>query len=100
MSAVLAGVICGLVGCVPMVWLFEQALSNEHRVSMARGLAVLVINYVGLSCVLLVVYVVAFEALLEFGCAMVAAHLTVWVIEATRGWRAANDAAVPRRGVR
>ncbi|WP_417572588.1 hypothetical protein [Paratractidigestivibacter faecalis] len=47
-------------------------------------------SFLMLSLALLAVRVLAAEKVLPFGCAMVAAFLLFWAVEAVRGWMAAN----------
>ncbi|QOY60764.1 hypothetical protein [Thermophilibacter immobilis] len=92
-TAIVAGGICGLVGCVTPAVVFERALRPGTRVSMSAGIASIMVSFLVLSGVLLVVYLVTDTGLLEFGCAMVASFLLFWAVEALRAWRAANGRA-------
>ena len=48
------------------------------------------VTFLTLTVVLLVVYTATNTGFLEFGCALVAAFLLFWGVEAIRAWRAAN----------
>ena len=48
------------------------------------------VSFFSLTVVLLVVYTATNAGFLEFGCALVAAFLLFWGIEAIRAWRVAN----------
>ena len=87
---VMAGVLCGLVGCAAPGFLFERALKKGKRVSVGLGVASILVSFLMLSLALLAVRVLAAEKVLPFGCAMVAAFLLFWAVEAVRGWMAAN----------
>lgn len=95
--AVAAGVLFGLLGCVAPAVLFERALRGSRTVSLAAGLAAVGASFLTLTVVLIVVYTATNAGFLEFGCALVAAFLLFWSIEAIRAWRAANGRA-PHRG--
>ena len=95
---IVVGVICGLVGSLPSAYLFEVALKNvageaAGTASVANGLVSILVSFSMLSLATLVVYFVARESTLTFGCAMNTAFLAVWGIESIRGWRAANGRA-------
>lgn len=87
---VTAGILCGLIGCAAPGFLFERALKKGTRVSVSLGAVSILASFLLLSLALVVVRVVAAEKLLPFGCAMVAAFLLFWAVEAVRGWMAAN----------
>ena len=95
--AVAAGVLFGLLGCVASAVLFERALRGSNAVSLAAGLAAVGASFLTLTVVLLVVYTATHAGFLEFGCALVAAFLLFWGVEAARAWRAANGRP-PHRG--
>ena len=95
--AVAAGTLFGLLGCVAPAVLFERALRGSRAVSLAAGLATVIVSFLTLTVVLLVVYTATNAGFLEFGCALVASFLLFWGIEAIRAWRAANGRA-PHRG--
>ena len=88
--AVIAGALFGLLGCAAPAALFERALRGGAGLSLASGIAAVGASMVSLSVVLLVVYTATGTGFLEFGSSMVASFLLFWVIEAVRGWRAAN----------
>lgn len=88
--AVVAGALFGLLGCVAPAALFERALRGSRGVSLASCLAAVIVSFLTLTVVLLVVYTATNAGFLEFGCALVAAFLLFWGIEAARAWRAAN----------
>ena len=88
--AVVAGVLFGLLGCVAPAVLFERALRGSPGVSLASGIAAVGVSFFSLTVVLLVVYTATNAGFLEFGCALVAAFLLFWGIEAIRAWRVAN----------
>ena len=69
---------------------FERALKKGKRVSVGLGVASILASFLMLSLALLAVRVLAAEKVLPFGCAMVAAFLLFWAVEAVRGWMAAN----------
>ena len=96
-SAVVAGAICGLAGCVPPAFLLEGVMSKGIRVNIATGLASIIVPFVMLSVAVLVVYLVASEATLVFGCSMAAAFLAVWAVESLRAWRDANGSPKGRK---
>lgn len=87
--AVISGAFFGLIGCIAPAALFERALRGSHAVSLAAGLAAMGATFLTLSVVLLVVYASTSEGFFEFGCALVAAFLLFWSIEAIRAWKAA-----------
>ena len=87
---VMAGVLCGLIGCAAPGVLFERALKKGKRVSVSLGVVSILASFLMLSLALLAVRVLAAEKVLPFGCAMVAAFLLFWAVEAVRGWMAAN----------
>ena len=95
--AIASGVLCGLLGCVAPAALFERALRGRPGATLASGLAAVIVSFLTLTVVLLVVYTATDTGFLEFGCALVAAFLLFWGIEAIRAWRAANGRA-PHRG--
>ena len=97
--AVVAGVLFGLLGCVAPAVLFERALRGGNAVSLAAGLAAVIVSFLTLTVVLLVVYTATDTGFLEFGCALVVSFLLFWGVEAIRAWRAANGRA-PHRGER
>ena len=88
--AIVSGALFGLMGCVAPAVLFERALRGSRAVSLAAGLAAMGVTFLTLTVVLLVVYTATNTGFLEFGCALVAAFLLFWSIEAIRAWRAAN----------
>ena len=88
--AIVSGALFGLLGCVAPAALFERALRGGSEVSLGSGLAAVLVSFVTLTVVLLVVYSVTGTGFLEFGCALVAAFLLFWGIEAARAWGAAN----------
>lgn len=88
--AVIAGALFGLMGCAAPAMLFERALRGDAGLSLASGIAAVGASFVTLTVVLLVVYTATDTGFLEFGSSMVASFLLFWVIEAVRGWRAAN----------
>ena len=88
--AVASGAFFGLLGCVAPAVLFERALRGSQGVSLASCLAAVIVSFLTLAVVLLVVYTATNAGFLEFGCALVAAFLLFWGIEAARAWRAAN----------
>ena len=95
--AVVSGALFGLMGCVAPAVLFERALRGSRAVSLAAGIAAMGVTFLTLTVVLLVVYTATNTGFLEFGCALVAAFLLFWGIEAIRAWRVANGRA-PHRG--
>ena len=95
--AIAAGALFGLLGCVAPAVLFERALRGRPGATLASGLAAVIVSFLTLTVVLLVVYTATNTGFLEFGCALVAAFLLFWGIEAIRAWRAANGRA-PHRG--
>lgn len=95
--AVASGAFFGLLGCVAPAALFERALRGRPGATLASGLAAVIVSFLTLTVVLLVVYTATNTGFLEFGCALVAAFLLFWGIEAIRAWRAANGRA-PHRG--
>lgn len=90
---VLAGVACGLVGCIPPAVLFERALKRGKNAGMSVGvgLASILISFVALSAMIFAVYVRESGATLRFGCALVVTFLAFWGVESLRAWRAANS---------
>ena len=89
-AALVSGALVGLLGCVAPAALFERALRGRAPVSLAAGMAAVLVSFLTLTVVLLVVYLATSEHFLEFGIAMVASYLLLWVVEAARAWRAAN----------
>ncbi len=92
-TAIVAGGICGLAGCVTPAVLFERALRPSARVSVSAGIASIMVSFLVLSGVMCTVYLVTDTGFLEFGCAMAASFLLFWAVEALRAWRAANGRA-------
>ena len=88
--AIVSGVLFGLLGCVAPAAFFERALRGNSGVSLASGIAAVGVSFFSLTVVLLVVYTATNAGFLEFGCALVAAFLLFWGIEAIRAWRVAN----------
>lgn len=88
--AIVSGALFGLLGCVAPAALFERALRGNSGVSLASGIAAVGVSFFSLTVVLLVVYTATNTGFLEFGCALVAAFLLFWGIEAIRAWRVAN----------
>ena len=88
--AIVSGALFGLLGCVAPAALFERALRGNSGVSLASGIAAVGVSFFSLTVVLLVVYTATNAGFLEFGCALVAAFLLFWGIEAIRAWRVAN----------
>lgn len=95
--AIVSGALFGLLGCVAPAALFERALRGSSGVSLASGLAAVIVSFLTLTVVLLVVYTATNTGFLEFGCALVASFLLFWGVEAIRAWRAANGRP-PHRG--
>ena len=62
---------------------------------MATGLASIISSFLLLSLALLAVYAAASQKVLVFGCAMVAAFLLFWAVEAIRARKAAYAAQGP-----
>lgn len=85
------GVVCGVVGCIPSAFLFEEALKQGRRVNVGEGLRSILVSFAMLSFAIVVVWLVDSSAVLWFGCAMIASFLLFWAVEALRGWRAANS---------
>lgn len=92
-GAACVGLMLGIVGCIPSTTLFERALQRRRPVSVAAGLASLVVSFGIMTSSLIVVYWLAREHVLVFGCAESASFLLVWVVEAWRAWRDANAPA-------
>ena len=88
--AIVSGALFGLLGCVAPAALFERALRGNPGVSLASGIAAVGVSFLSLTVVLLVVYTATNVGFLEFGCALVAAFLIFWGVEAIRAWRVAN----------
>ncbi len=88
---IIVGSLSGLVGALPPALLFERALRGSRPIEVASGLVSIMISFMLLSVALLIVAVVARKDVLVFGCAEVASFLLVWVIEAWRAWRDANE---------
>ncbi|WP_418827988.1 hypothetical protein [Paratractidigestivibacter sp.] len=95
LPTIAAGAFVGLTGCAFPAFLFERALKEGARVNMAAGLASIFSSFLLLSLALLAVFVAASQKLLVFGCAMVAAFLLFWAVEAIRAWKAACAAQGP-----
>lgn len=92
-TAAIVGGLVGVVGCVPAAILFEGALKRGARVSVAAGIASVMVSYLMLLVALLVAYAVTGgtgDDFLVFACSMVALFLLFWAVEAVRAWRAAN----------
>ena len=88
--AIVSGALFGLLGCVAPAVLFERALRGRPGATLASGIAAVGVSFLSLTVVLLVVYTATNAGFLEFGCALVAAFLLFWGIEAIRAWRVAN----------
>ena len=88
--AIVSGALFGLLGCVAPAALFERALRGNSGVSLVSGIAAVGVSFLSLTVVLLVVYTATNAGFLEFGCALVAAFLIFWGVEAIRAWRVAN----------
>ena len=91
-SAVLAGALAGLAGCVPLAVPFEGALRAGAKVSIAAGMAGVMASFLMMTVALAAAYAVAGAGrpFLAFACSMVALFLLFWAVEAIRAWRAAN----------
>lgn len=90
MNVLVAGIVCGIVGCLPQAFLFKRALKGNKGVRVALGLASVVASFVTLSLAILAAWVVAPGQTLAFGTVTVASFLLLWGVEAVRAWRAAN----------
>lgn len=89
-TAVAAGVLFGLLGCLAPALLFERALRTGTRVSVGAGIASILASFLVMSCAILAVRLLAGSGFVEFGFSMVASFLLFWGVEAVRAWRAAN----------
>ena len=65
--AIVSGALFGLLGCVAPAALFERALRGSPGVSLASGLAAVIVSFLTLTVVLLVVYTATNTGFLEFG---------------------------------
>ncbi len=99
-ATVLLGVIIGLVGALPSMYLLEQALKRDRRVSVASGLVSIMASFAMLSAAIFVVWLVSRERVLVFGVAVVASFLFVWTIEAWRAWHDAQKTSYREKGNR
>lgn len=93
--AIVVGLFLGLVGSLPPAVLFELALSKRRSVGVAAGLASILASFSVLSGGILAVRLVAQQDVLVFGVSAVASFLLVWVVEAWKGWRAAQGEVDP-----
>lgn len=91
-GAIVAGVVCGLVGCAAPAFLFEEVLTKGRRVQVSSGLVSIIVSFALMLVALFVVHAVRSELVLAFGCSMVATFLLFWGVESLRAWRAANVA--------
>ncbi|MDO4848585.1 MAG: hypothetical protein Q4B45_02245 [Coriobacteriia bacterium] len=93
LTFILAGLACGIIGSAFPGFLFEKALKGgtTAKVNLSLGMVSIFSSFVLLSLAQLVVYRLASEKALTFGCAMVASFLLFWAIEAARAWKAANS---------
>lgn len=89
------GALIGVIGALPAAYLFEQALRGTKSVSVAAGLASIIISFVMLSGATFAVWAITPHNVLCFGVAEAASFLLVWVVEAWRAWRDAHRAAGP-----
>lgn len=95
-QAVAFGSVIGIVSSVPSAFLFEQALKKVRPVSVAAGLASIMVSFVMMSAAILVVKVTSPNDVLLFGVTAVASFLLLWAIEAIRAWQDAQRGASPR----
>lgn len=95
-AVVALGVAVGVLGAVPPALLFEQALRKARPVSVAAGLAGIMVSFVMLSVAVFVVWLTSRKDVLVFGTAEASSFLLVWVVEALRAWRGAQQGVAPR----
>lgn len=88
---IMEGAACGLVGSIPPAILFEGVLKRGMRVKVARGLASILASFAFMSAALAVVRMVARDAVLVFGVAMMATFVLFWGAEALRAWAIGNE---------
>ena len=69
---------------------WSSVRSDRLHGPVSLGVVSILASFLMLSLALLAVRVLAAEKVLPFGCAMVAAFLLFWAVEAVRGWMAAN----------
>ncbi len=93
LTFILVGALWGIIGSVFPGFLFEKALKGgtTAKVNLSLGMVSIFSSFVLLSLAQLVVYHLASEKALAFGCAMVASFLLFWAVEAARAWKAANS---------
>lgn len=89
-STVVVGAMCGIVGALPQVYLFECAIRRRGKVSIALGLLSVIVSLCVFELALFVVWVVAPKQELSFGIALVAAYLSLWTVGAVRAWQDAQ----------
>ena len=94
-QAVAFGSVIGIVSSVPMAFLFEQALRRTRPVSVASGLAGILVSFVMMSAAIFVVRMTSPNDVLLFGVAEVASFLLLWAVEAGRAWHDAQRGARP-----
>lgn len=93
LTFILVGALCGIIGSAFPGFLFEKALKEgtTAKVNLSLGMLSIFSSFVFLSLAQVVVYRLASEKALAFGCAMVASFLLFWAVEAVRAWKAANS---------
>lgn len=93
--AVVAGFVFGILGALPSVVLFERALRKDRSVSVAVGLASIMVTFAVQSGSVLAVWLTSRADVLLFGAAEAVSYLFVWVVEAIRAWCDAQRGASP-----
>ena len=84
---VVLGSVLGILGALPSAYLLERALRKDRAVSVAKGLASIMLSFAMLSGAIFAVWLAAREHVFVFGVSVVASFLLVWAVEAWRAWR-------------
>ena len=84
---VILGVLMGVAGATPMLYVLHRATQSETRLDAGRAIACGVAPFMGLQLVLLAVALLRPEALLGFGTAMSLAFLAVVSIAGLVAWK-------------
>lgn len=84
---VILGVLMGVAGATPMLYVLHKATQSETRLDAGRAIACGVAPFMGLQLVLLAVALLRPEALLGFGAAASLTFLAVVTAAGLAAWR-------------
>lgn len=84
--SIVFGVVCGLVGSLPLAILFEGNLRMGRRVSMGVGIVAVICSFAFLSAAIAVAYAITGDGVLSFVVSMLVTYLVFWGIETARAW--------------